>query len=246
MYIKGAEEIDILIACETSGMVREAFNDLGFNAFSCDILPSDVPSNKHYQCDVRELLEEDWDFLAVMHPPCTRLCNSGVRWLKKAPKKLNYWQYPQAVVEAYATMTEEQRLAFMWAELAEGAALFSDCLNADIPHICIENPIMHKHAKKRINNFQSASQTVQPWWFGDPAFKGTGLYLKNLPKLIPTNKLVPPKKGTDEYKKWSYIHTMAPGPDRWKLRSKTFPGIANAFASQWGPYLYQSVTGEQL
>jgi hypothetical protein len=122
----------------------------------------------------------------------------------------------------------------MWAELDEGAALFSDVWNADIPCVAVENPVMHKHAKARIENYAPASQTVQPWWFGDPAFKATGLYLRNLPKLTPTKRLTPPKAGTEAHKEWSKVHRASPGPDRWRERSRTFPGFAAAMALQWG------------
>jgi hypothetical protein len=124
----------------------------------------------------------------------------------------------------------------MWVELEEGAALFSDCWNAPIERVAIENPVMHKHAKALIRNFEPAAQTVQPWWFGDPAFKGTGLYLRGLPPLTPTNRLTPPKAGTPEHKAWSAIHRAPPSPDRWAVRSKTFDGIAEAMALQWGGY----------
>lgn len=204
----------VLVGCETSGVVRRAFAALGHDAWSCDLLPADDGSNRHFVGDVRDRLNDGWDLLAVMHPPCTRLCNSGVRWLTNPPKN--------------------KTLEEMWRELDEGAALFSDCWNAPIERVCVENPVMHRHAKARIRNFQRAKQTVQPWWFGDPAFKGTGLYLRGLPGLVATDRLTPPKKGTDEHKSWSAIHRASPGKDRWKIRSKTFAGIANAMAQQWG------------
>ncbi len=207
----------VLIGCETSGAVRRAFARRGHDAWSCDLLPADDRANTHLQCDIREVLNDGWDFLAVMHPPCTRLCNSGVRWLHTPPPG----------------RTERE----MWDELEEGAALFSACWNAPIPRKCVENPVMHRHAKERIQNFQPAAQHVQPWWFGHEAFKSTGLYLQNLPCLTPTQKLTPPDKGTDAHKKWSFIHNATPGQDRWKLRSKTFDGIAAAMADQWGPLL---------
>lgn len=209
----------VLIGCETSGVMRRAFNALGHDAWSCDLLPSDDGSNRHIICDVRDLLNDGWDLLAVMHPPCTRLCNSGVRWLSVPPPG----------------KTREQ----MWAELDEGAALFSDCWNAPIERIAIENPVMHRHAKARIVNYQQPAQTVQPWWFGDPAFKGTSFYLKRLPPLVATDRLTPPKAGTDEHKAWSKVHRAPPGPDRWKTRSKMFPGIARAAAAQWGGHAYE-------
>jgi hypothetical protein len=100
--------------------------------------------------------------------------------------------------------------------------------------VAIENPVMHHHAKARIKNFQPAAQTVQPHWFGEPAFKATGFYLRGLPALVPTNRLTPPTRGTPEHKAWSAVHLAPPGPLRWQIRSRTFDGIANAMASQWG------------
>jgi len=212
----------VLIGCETSGVVRRAFEARGHDAWSCDLLPADDRTNRHIQGDLRDILGWGWDLLAVMHPPCTRLCNSGVRWLHDPPPG----------------KTREQ----MWRELDEGAAFFSDCWNAPIPRVALENPVMHPHAKKRIRNYQKPAQTVQPWWFGDTAFKATSLYLRNLPELTPTDRLIPPAPGTDEHKKWSFVHRASPGPDRWKVRSKTFPGVAAAMAAQWGDW---AATGGQ-
>jgi hypothetical protein len=196
--------------------MRQAFAALGHDVWSCDLLPAEDGSNRHIVGDVRDYLNDGWDFLAVMHPPCTRLCNSGVRWLKEPPPG--------------RTLDE------MWAELEEGAALFSACWNAPIELVAVENPVMHRYAKDRIVNYQPATQTVQPWWFGDPAFKATSLYLKGLPALVPTNKLTPPRPGTAEHKAWSKVHRASPGPDRWKERSRTFPGLAAACAEQWGGF----------
>lgn len=204
----------VLIGCETSGVMRRAFAALGHDVWSCDLLPADDRSNRHIVCDVRELLGEGWDLLAVMHPPCTRLCNSGVRWLSVPPPG--------------------RTRAEMWADLDEGAALFSDCWNAPIPRIAVENPVMHRHAKERIRNYEPPAQTVQPWWFGEPFFKATSFYLRRLPTLVETNRLSPPGKGTEEHKRWSMVHRASPGPERWKKRSATFPGIAAAAAHQWG------------
>jgi hypothetical protein len=131
-------------------------------------------------------------------------------------------------------MDRDARLAFMWKSLDDGAALFSDCWNAPIPRVCVENPVMHRHARERIKGWQKP-QTVQPWWFGDPAFKATGLYLRGLPRLIPTDKLTPPRPGTPEHKAWSKVHRASPGPDRWRDRSRTYDGIARAMAAQWTP-----------
>ena len=204
----------ILIGCETSGTVRNAFIDNGHDAWSCDILPADDQTNRHIQDDIRNVLKmEAWDLLMVAHPPCTRLCNSGVRWLHKAP--------PGKTVQE------------MWEELDEGAALFSDLWNADIPRIAIENPIMHKHAKARIENFEPFAQSVQPYEFADSVAaednvsKRTCLWLKNLPLLQKTSDLTRETARHD-------IHLASPGPDRWKFRSKFHKGLAQAMAEQWG------------
>jgi hypothetical protein len=204
----------VLIGCETSGIVRRAFLARGHDAWSCDLLPSEDRSNRHIVGDVRDHLGDGWDLLMVAHPPCTRLCNSGVRWLHAPPRG--------------------RSLEAMWAELDAGAALFSACWNAPIERIAVENPVMHHHAKARIANFMPAAQHVQPWWFGDPVFKSIGLYLRGLPPLIPTRRLVPPKPGSAEHRTWSSIHRAPPSPQRWKLRSRFFPGVAEAMADQWG------------
>jgi len=207
----------VLIGCETSGTVRNAFLDKGFDTWSCDILPADDQTNRHIQDDVRNVLRmEAWDLLMVAHPPCTRLCNSGVRWLHKAP--------PGKTVEE------------MWKQLDEGAALFSDLWNADVPRIAIENPVMHKHAKARIENFEPFTQSVQPYEFAesveadDNVTKRTCLWLKNLPKLVKTGSLTRETARSD-------IHHASPGPDRWKVRSKFHVGLAKAMANQWGAVL---------
>lgn len=204
----------VLIGCETSGIVRRAFLARGHDAWSCDLLPSEDRSNRHIVGDVRDHLGDGWDLLMVAHPPCTRLCNSGVRWLHAPPRG--------------------RSLEAMWAELDAGAALFSACWNAPIERVAVENPVMHHHAKARIANFAPAAQHVQPWWFGDPVFKSIGLYLRGLPKLTPTRRLVPPRPGSAEHRAWSSIHRAPPSPQRWKLRSRFFPGVAEAMADQWG------------
>jgi hypothetical protein len=214
----------VLVGCEYSGTVRNAFLEQGYDAWSCDLLASEDGSNRHIVGDARDLLNDGWDLLMVAHPPCTRLCNSGVRWLTEPPKN--------------KTVDE------MWADLEEGATLFSAFWNAPIERIAIENPVMHRHAKQRIIGFQPAAQTVQPWWFGEPQFKATGLYLKNLPPLVATNKLIPPKKGTDEHKRWSRVHRMSPGKNRAHERSRFFPGIADAMARQWGEYAMERMAAQ--
>ena len=216
-------ELKVLVACEFSGTVRDAFLREGHDAWSCDLLPDERGSNRHIRDDVRNVLEDNWDLLMVAHPPCTRLCNSGVRWLTEPPK--------------------DKTLDQMWAELAAGADLFSTLWNAEIPCVAMENPIMHKHAKDLIVNYEPPAQTVQPWWFGDPAFKSTCLWLRNLPALKKTDVLDPPAKGTEAHKEWSFVHRASPGPDRWRLRSTFFPGIANAMARQWGQYAVLNLYG---
>lgn len=156
----------VLVACEFSGTVRRAFAARGYDAWSCDLLPSEDRSNKHLIGDVRQYLDAGWDLL-IAHPPCTRLCNSGVRWLSTPP----------------AGRTLED----MWAELDAGADLFSACWNAPVERIAVENPVMHKHAKARIRNYREPAQSIQPWQFGHGECKRTCLWLKNLPPLVSTN-----------------------------------------------------------
>ena len=249
MIYEQAADIKVLIGCERSKTVRNAFLKLGFDAYSCDLQQAvGGNDNRHIQDDIREVIKfGEWDLMAVMHPPCTRLCNSGVRWLSNPPKKLNPENYSDEDCELYKTLTIFERHRFMWNSLKIGADLFSDCWNApNIKHIAVENPTMHLHAKKLINNYEEAKQHVQPWWFGEEAFKSTGLYLKNLPPLIPTNKLVPPvkKENPKEHAKWSAIHRASPGKNRSDLRSKTFQGIADAMASQWGEYILKQYINE--
>ena len=195
----------VLVACEYSGIVRNAFLARGHDAWSCDLLPSEDGSNRHITGDAREILNDGWDLLMVAHPPCTRLCNSGVRWLSKPPPG--------------RTAQDMQR------ELREGADLFSAFWNASIERICVENPVMHKHAKALIVNYREFSQSIQPWQFGHGETKRTCFWLKNLPLLQPTD-VVPGRE--------QRVFRMPPGPQRWKERSRFYPGIAKAMAEQWG------------
>lgn len=195
----------VLIACEYSGVVRRAFAANGHDAWSCDLLPSEDRSNRHIVGDARKLLNDGWDLLMVAHPPCTRLCNSGVRWLSVPP--------PGKTLEG------------MQADLVEGAALFSDFWNAPIDRICVENPVMHRYAKALIRGYQEPAQSVQPWQFGHGEVKRTCFWLKGLPPLVPTDVV----EGRE-----ARVHRMPPGADRWKERSRFFPGIAKAMADQWG------------
>lgn len=198
----------VLVACEFSGTVRRAFAARGHDAWSCDLLPAEDGSNRHIVGDARALLNEGWDLLMVAHPPCTRLCNSGVRWLSAPPPG----------------KTAEQ----MQGELREGASLFSAFWNAPIERVCIENPVMHRHAKALIVNYQEPAQSVQPWQFGHGEVKRTCFWLKNLPPLKATCVV----SGRE-----ARVHRMPPGPDRGKERSRFFDGIAAAMADQWGGLL---------
>lgn len=220
-----------LIACEASGIVRDAFRANGHEAWSCDLLPSDSPF--HIQDDVRRVIRmEEWSGM-IAHPPCTRLTNAGVRWLNDPPGKLEASHYPEEIRVAYLTWSREERLAFMWDELEKGAALFSDLWNADIPRKCLENPIMHKHAKARIENFENFSQSIQPWQFGrnqagpDNVKKRVCLWLSGFPPLRKTGTL-------DGKTARPEVHFARSSADRWKERSVFFPGIAKAMAAQWG------------
>ena len=189
----------VLVACEYSGAVRDAFRALGHDAMSCDLLPSETPG-PHYQGDIRDVLNDGWD-LMVAHPPCTYMANSGVSWLHKQPER--------------------------WGQLDDAAQFFNLLWSAPIAKIAIENPVMHKYAKERINGVQQ-TQTIQPYQFGHKEQKATCLWLKGLPLLNPTNEV----EGRE-----NRIWKMPPSADRQKLRSKTFPGIAAAMAEQWGSYL---------
>lgn len=148
--------MNVLVACEYSAIVRSAFEARGHYALSCDFERTEVPGC-HYQGDVRQLLGLGWD-LMIAHPPCTRLCNSGVRWLHERD---------------------------LWPELDMAAKFFRDLLNAPIPRICVENPIPHKYALDRIG--EKYTQIIQPWQFGHGETKATCLWLKNLPNLVPTS-----------------------------------------------------------
>lgn len=183
----------VLVACEFSGIVRDAFRNAGHDAWSCDLLPSDCIY--HIQGDARALLLQQWDLL-IAHPPCTRLCNSGVRWL------------------------EERNL---WEDMRRGVDLFCAFLDAEVPRIAVENPVMHGHARELIN--EGPSFCIQPWQFGHGETKRTCFWTINLPALIPTN-IVDGREAR--------IHRMSPSPDRWKERSRFFEGMAQAMVEQWG------------
>lgn len=198
----------VLIACEFSGVVREEFRKMGFDSWSCDILPAEDNSPYHIQDDVLKHLNEGWD-LMIAHPPCTYLCNSGVHWIYRQKGR--------------------------WNKMEEAREFFLKLWNAPIPYIAIENPIPHKYA-----NLPEYSQIIQPYYFGDRISKKTCLWLKNLPLLTPT-RIVKPERAKSrtgkEYDKWWLETSRVPYKERWKVRSKTFRGIAEAMAEQWGDFL---------
>ena len=179
----------VLVACEYSGTVRDAFIARGHDAMSCDLLPTEKPG-PHHQGDVFDIINDGWD-LMIAHPPCTHLAVSGARWWKD---KLN--------------------------KQAEALWFVAQLMGAPIPRIAIENPV-----SKISTAIRKPDQIVQPWQFGHGETKATCLWLKGLPKLVPTNVV----EGRE-----ARIHKMPPSKDRWKERSRTYQGIADAMAAQWG------------
>lgn len=209
----------VLICCEFSGMVRDAFAALGHDAWSCDLLPTERPG-KHIEADFRKVIQETWDFIGF-HYECRVMANSGARWLYKDGKR---W---------LEDGTENEREPARWRELARAAALFNVTIRDPRPGYA-ENSVMHEHAQALIDRKQN--QVIQPWHHGEPEFKSTALWLRGIPLLKPTKLLDPPKKKLEpeRHAAWSKVHRASPGPDRWKDRSRTLPGIAKAFAAQWG------------
>lgn len=194
----------VLVACEYSGTVRNAFIRAGHYALSCDLLPSDSPIGDHYQGNVLDILDHGWD-LMIAHPPCTYLCSSGLHWNKRIPDR--------------AQKTEE---ALEFVQLL---------LDAPIPKIAVENPIGCISTRIR-----KPDQTIQPYQFGDDASKSTCLWLKGLPPLRPT-KFVEPRVVNGK-PRWanqtdSGQNRLPPSADRWKIRSETYVGIAEAMVAQW-------------
>jgi hypothetical protein len=182
----------VLVACESSGRVRQAFRALGHDAFSCDLLPADDGSPYHIQGDVLDILNDGWD-LMIAHPPCDHLAVSGARW------------FPEKRADG------RQR---------QGIDFFMRMVTAPILRIAIENPVGIMSTI-----YRTPDQIIQPWQFGHGETKATCLWLKNLPLLTPTNIV----EGRE-----NRIWRMPPSPDRWKLRSATYAGIANGMAAQWG------------
>ncbi len=217
-------DIKVYIACEFSGVVREAFRRRGFDARSCDLLPARDGSEWHVQGDVRPFLRNlpwaSWvPDLLIAHPPCTYLCNSGVRWLYRNVK---------APATRYKLATTGERDEIRWQHMRDAAGFFELFWRGHaIPRVAIENPIMHKHARELINCGEP-TQIIQPWMFGHGETKATCLWLRGLPKLTPTN-IVEGRVGR--------IHKLPPSKDRGLLRSITYPGVADAMAQQWGDYV---------
>lgn len=193
----------VIVACEHSGVVRDAFLSKGHDVISCDLLDTDVPG-PHYKGDIFDILDSSFD-LMIAHPPCTYMCYSGAKHLYIDGKKENGIYQPR------------------WDNLKEAAEFFKKLLEFPIEKIAIENPVMLKYAKDIIG--KNYTQIVQPWQFGHGETKATCLWLKNLPKLVPTN-IVEGRVGR--------IHNIPPSKDRGKERSKTYEGIAVAMADQWG------------
>jgi site-specific DNA-cytosine methylase len=182
----------VLVACEYSAIVRDAFDSMGFYSVSCDLLPSEKPG-RHYQGNVLDIINAGWD-LMIAHPPCTHLSVSGARWFKDK--------------------VEEQKEALDFVQRL---------LNAPIKSIALENPVSIISTRIR-----KPSQTIQPWQYGHGEVKRTCLWLKNLPLLVPTNIV----EGREPK-----VHRMPPSADRWKERSRTYQGIADAMAKQWGSFI---------
>ena len=178
----------ILVACEFSGIVRDAFATRGHDAWSCDLLDTERPG-QHIKGDVLDILDDGWDMM-IAHPPCTYLAVSGARWFKHRQK-----------------------------EQAEALEFVRTLLNADIQRIALENPVSVISTRIR-----KPDQIIQPWMFGHGETKATCLWLKNLPKLIPTNVV----NGRD-----NRVHREPPSKNRWKNRSRTYTGIAEAMVERW-------------
>ena len=203
----------VLVACEFSGVVRDAFTRAGHDAWSCDLLPSESYGINHIRGNVLDVLDGGWD-LMIAHPPCTYLCNSGISWLYRRPER--------------------------WLQLERARDFFMELWHADIPRICVENPVPHRHGR-----LPKYTQTIQPYQFGEDASKRTCLWLQGLPKLRPT-KIVKPSRPIASYHsspptKMVYANqtksgrnNVPPGPTRWMDRSRTYKGIAEAMAEQWG------------
>jgi len=199
----------ILLGCEESGIVRDEFAALGWDAWSCDLLPS-RRIGKHIQADILTVLDDGWD-MAIFFTPCTFLSNSGVKHLYIGGQKKNGLYLPR------------------WEKMRRDAELFKACMNAPIPLIANENPIPHKYALEIIG--RKYDQIVQPWMFGHPETKATCLWLKGLPPLVETDNVKEIMQTLPENKKHR-VHHMSPSETRQRDRATTYLGIAKAM-TQW-------------
>lgn len=220
-----ASRLRVLVACEFSGIVREAFNRLGHEAHSCDLLDTEIPG-AHVRGDALDVLGAfDWD-LVIAHPPCTYLCNSGVRWLYGGK----------------GTVKDSAR----WKLMERGAAFFRAFFEEFDGPLCVENPIMHGPGLAAVGPVAGVVKTtVQPYQFGHLETKATILWLRALAPLRATDDVeramrALPKSQTNR------VHLASPGPDRWLMRSRTFPGIAEAMAAQWGGRVSRPVSFSKL
>jgi len=204
--------MNVLVACEESGIVRDSFIAKGHNAISCDILETSTPG-PHIQGDVSDILKYKWDII-IAHPPCTYLSNSGVCHL---------YQKDDGLGNGERAINKER-----WVRMYQAKIFFNKILNANCDKICIENPIPHKYGIGK-----TYSQLIQPWMFGHAESKATCLWLKGLPKLEETNNVKDEWRALPK-KEAQRMHYLSPGPNRAKLRSKTYSGIAEAMANQWG------------
>jgi len=207
----------VLVGCEYSGVVRDAFIALGHDAWSCDFEETETPGN-HYRGDVKDIINDGWD-LGIFHPPCTFLASSGVRWLSHPDdthlpfnERRVHPQYPNRRIDMQESINFVKML-----------------YDAPIPMVAIENPIGLLSTRWR-----KPDQIIQPWQFGHQKMKSTCLWLKNLPVLTPTNIVGPPPTDKKERLKWQDVWMASPGPDRWKDRSRTYTGFGKAMAQQWG------------
>lgn len=196
----------VLIACEYSGVSRRAFEALGHEVISADFEAAEDGALNHYRGDVFDLIGNQHFDLMVAHPPCTYMANSGVAWLHKDASR--------------------------WEKLDDAALFFKRLWDAPIQKKAIENPIMHKYAKERIGGLKQ-SQVIQPWMFGHLEQKATCLWLRGLPLLIPTDNVKERMMLLPDNQR-QRLHYLPPSPERWKERSRTYPGIAAAWAEQWG------------
>lgn len=213
----GTSRKRVLVACEFSGIVREAFARLGHDAWSCDLLDTEIPG-QHIRADALATMRAgDWD-LVIAHPPCTYLCNSGVRWL--------YGKH------GGSTTRDEAR----WDAMRQGAEFFTACFTSYVGPMAVENPIMHSHAAAIVGDpaaLCTQRQTVQPWQFGHTESKATVLWLRGLAPLVETENVRAAMRRMSKAETHR-AHLCSPGPERWAMRSRTYPGIADAMAKQWG------------